>query len=87
MRGKAGVIARDWGVFVFPDTNAHHAGTKPQHCYSVAFDARELWGKSANSRERVYIDLWEDYLEPIASKSKPKSRKRKTATRSKRVKP
>jgi nitrile hydratase beta subunit len=62
-RGKAGVIARDWGVFVFPDTNAHHAGTKPQHCYSVSFAARELWGKSANSRDRVLIDLWEDYLE------------------------
>ncbi len=71
VRGKAGVIARDWGVFVFPDTNAHHAGTKPQHCYSVSFAARELWGKSANAnrRDRVLIDLWEDYLEPIAAKS------------------
>jgi len=78
VRGKAGVIARDWGVFVFPDTNAHHAGTKPQHCYSVSFDARELWGKSADSRERVYIDLWEDYLEPVASKSKRQSTKRRT---------
>ena len=28
VRGKAGVIARDWGVFVFPDTNAHHAGSQ-----------------------------------------------------------
>ncbi len=81
VRGKAGVIARDWGVFVFPDTNAHHAGKKPQHCYSVAFDARELWGKSAkaNCRERVHLDLWEDYLEPIAPKSKPKAAKRTTA--------
>jgi len=81
VRGKAGVIERDWGVFVFPDTNAHHAGLKRQHCYSVAFDARELWGKSAkaNSRERVYIDLWEDYLEPITSKSKAKTAKRKAA--------
>ena len=87
VRGKSGVVARDWGVFVYPDTNAHRAGTKPQHCYSVAFDARELWGKSANSHERVYIDLWEDYLEPIATKSKSKSQKRKRATRSKRVKP
>jgi nitrile hydratase subunit beta len=79
VRGKTGTVARDWGVFVFPDTNAHHAGEKPQHCYCVAFDARELWGKSA-SRERLYIDLWEDYLEPIASKSaarsKPQPRKR-----------
>ncbi|HLX04051.1 MAG TPA: SH3-like domain-containing protein, partial [Candidatus Binatus sp.] len=79
VRGKTGVIARDWGVFVFPDTNAHHAGTKPQHCYSVLFDARELWGKPANSRERLYIDLWEDYLEPIAPKPKAKSSKRKNA--------
>lgn len=77
VRGKAGVIARDWGVFVFPDTNAHHAGTKPQHCYSVSFDARELWGKPASSRERLYIDLWEDYLEPIAPE--PKAAKRTTA--------
>jgi nitrile hydratase len=81
VRGKSGVIVRDWGVFVFADTNAHHAGTKPQHCYSVSFEARELWGKSAkaNSRERVYIDLWEDYLEPLASKSKPKAAKRTKA--------
>ena len=77
VRGKAGVIARDWGVFAFPDTNAHHAGAKRQHCYSVSFDARELWGKSANSRERVYIDLWEDYLEPIASKSKLRTIKKR----------
>ena len=76
VRGKSGVIARDWGVFDFADTKAHRAGAKPQHCYSVAFDARELWGKSANSRERVYIDLWEDYLEPVATKSKSQKRKR-----------
>ena len=84
VRSKAGVIARDWGVFVFPDTNAHHAGTKPQHCYSVAFDARELWGKSAkaNGRERVYLDLWEDYLEPIALKSKRQATSRQTERRS-----
>ena len=79
VRGKAGVIERDWGVFAFPDTNAHHAGTKPQHCYSVAFGARELWGKPVNSRERVYLDLWEDYLEPIASNSTRQTTKRKTA--------
>ena len=79
VRGKTGIVAHDWGVFVFPDTNAHHAGTKPQHCYSVLFDARELWGKSASSRERLYIDLWEDYLEPIASKPDVKTSKRKKA--------
>ena len=84
VRGKRGVIARDWGVFIFADTNAHHAGTKRQHCYSVAFDAHELWGKPARSRERIYIDLWEDYLEPTESKSKSRPR-RKSQARTKRV--
>lgn len=65
VRGRAGIIRRDLGVFVFPDTNAHHAGEDPQHVYSVEFNARELWGKGA--RERVYVDLWEDYLEPAAT--------------------
>lgn len=76
VRGKRGVIARNWGVFVFPDTNAHHAGTMPQHCYSVEFEAGELWGKSANGRDRVLIDLWETYLEPIEVGAKPPSRGR-----------
>jgi nitrile hydratase subunit beta len=86
VRGKRGVIARDYGVFVFPDTNAHHAGTKPQHCYSVSFEARELWGKSRSSRERVLVDLWEDYLEPIATDAKPQRRKAASSKRAARTK-
>ncbi len=61
VRGKPGVVVRDLGVFTFPDTNAHDAGRNPQHCYTVCFKARDLWG--AGARVRVYIDLWEDYLE------------------------
>lgn len=83
VRSKRGVIARDWGVFALPDNSAHHAGTKPQHCYSVRFEARELWGKSANNRERVLVDLWEDYLEPSDTNSKTKTRKRATTKRKK----
>jgi nitrile hydratase len=63
-RGKLGTIVRDHGVFVFPDTRAHFQGDRPQHVYSVRFDARELWGSQANPRDGVYVDLWEDYLEP-----------------------
>ena len=48
----------------FPDTNAHFLGEKPQHVYSVRFAARELWGEQASPRDSVYIDLWDDYLEP-----------------------
>ena len=63
-RGKMGTIVRDHGVFVFPDTNAEFQGDKPQHVYSVRFAARELWGEQASSRDTVYLDLWDDYLEP-----------------------
>jgi len=63
-RGKLGTIDRHHGAFVFPDTNAHFIGEKPQHVYSVRFAARELWGEQASPRDAVYIDMWDDYLEP-----------------------
>jgi nitrile hydratase beta subunit len=63
-RGKLGIVDKDHGVYVFPDTNAHFLGEKPQHVYSVRFAARELWGEQAAPRDAVYIDLWDDYLEP-----------------------
>jgi nitrile hydratase subunit beta len=63
-RGKFGTIHLDHGVFVFPDTNAHFLGEKPQHVYSVRFAARELWGEQASPRDSVYLDMWDDYLEP-----------------------
>jgi nitrile hydratase subunit beta len=78
VRGRTGVIHRDLGVFVFPDTNAHRAGENPQHVYSVEFDARELWGKREGAR--VYVDLWEDYLEPAP----PRPRVSALATRNRR---
>ena len=53
-RGKAGTVERDHGVFVFPDTNAHFLGEKPQHVYSVRFAARELWGEQAAPHDTVY---------------------------------
>lgn len=69
-RGHHGIIRHDWGVFVFPDTHAHGSGTKPQHCYAVEFDGRELWGDDHPQGERVSVDLWEDYLEAGDPRSK-----------------
>jgi nitrile hydratase len=63
-RGKIGIVERDHGVFVFPDTNAQFMGEKPQHVYSVRFSARELWGQQASIQDSVHVDLWDDYLEP-----------------------
>src|SRR5262249_24457413 len=57
-RGRVGVVVRDHGVFVFPDTNAEFTGEKPQHVYSVRFAARELWGEQASPRHFVHLDMW-----------------------------
>jgi nitrile hydratase subunit beta len=62
-RGKVGVVERDHGVFLFPDTNAEFLGEKPQHVYAVRFAARELWGEQASPRDFVNVDMWDDYLE------------------------
>jgi nitrile hydratase subunit beta len=64
-RGSTGVVDRIHGAHVFPDSNAHFRGENPQHLYSVRFSARELWGEAAAARDAVYIDLWEDYIEPV----------------------
>jgi len=63
-RGKIGTVERDHGVFLFADSNAHFQGEKPQHLYSVRFAARELWGEQAAPRDAVYVNLWDDHLEP-----------------------
>ena len=64
VRGKVGTVVRDYGVFTFPDSHAQNAGDPPQHVYSVRFAARELWGSDAPARDALYIDMWDDYLEP-----------------------
>jgi nitrile hydratase len=63
-RGRRGVIHRDHGVFVFPDTHAMSQDPKPQHVYSVRFGAPELWGPAASPRHFIHVDLWDDYLDP-----------------------
>lgn len=64
-RGKRGVIHLFHGVETLPDANAHNRGPSPEPLYSVRFDARELWGASADGPGSVFIDLWESYLEPF----------------------
>lgn len=63
-RGKQGVVDRDHGVFGLPDTLAHGQGESAQHVYSVRFDATELWGDAGTGKGSVFIDLWDDYLDP-----------------------
>jgi nitrile hydratase len=46
---------------VFPDTNAHGHGERPQYVYAVSFAAAVLWGTGDHT---VRVDVFETYLEP-----------------------
>ncbi len=66
VRGRVGTVVEDFGVYALQDSDAagQQPGDRPQHVYSVRFEARELWGDRAGAGDSVYVDLWEDYLEP-----------------------
>ena len=63
VRGRAGVIHEHHGAHVLPDLSAEGVRVG-RHLYSVRFEALELWGENAQSNSAVYVDLWDDYLEP-----------------------
>jgi nitrile hydratase beta subunit len=63
-RGKTGIVERNRGVFALPDNEVYNIDPNPQHVYLIRFTARELWGEAAPKRDTLYIDMWEDYLEP-----------------------
>lgn len=65
LRGKQGTIAIDHGVFVFPDTLAHGNGEKPQHCYTVHFTAKDVWGDKGGAMDTVRADLFDDYMDAL----------------------
>lgn len=62
-RGKPGMIHAHHGAHIFADSAARGDET-PQHIYSVVFEARDLWPEARNNRDRIFLDLWESYLEP-----------------------
>jgi nitrile hydratase len=63
-RGQVGTVAIVHPPFVLPDTNAHGRGEHPEHVYAVRFDARELFGETAEPGTTLHVDLFESYLEP-----------------------
>jgi nitrile hydratase len=62
-RGHVGVIERDHGCHVFPDSAALDSGENPQWLYTVVFDGAELWGPNADPTVKISIEAFEPYLE------------------------
>jgi nitrile hydratase len=61
--GKPGVIVAHLGATVFPDAKTVGRHALPQHQYTVAFQAADLWGAAAEPGTEVRVDLFESYLE------------------------
>jgi nitrile hydratase len=61
-RGRHGVVAAHAGRPPLADAGAR-GEIRNEHLYSVAFEAAELWPEAEGSRDKVYVDLWESYLE------------------------
>ena len=64
-RGRIGTIETVHGAFVVADRNAATGDRTPETLYTVRFDAVELWGPEADPRDRLSLDLWDLYLEPV----------------------
>jgi nitrile hydratase subunit beta len=62
VRGRRGVIEAWHGAHVHPDAKAH-GQDRAEPLYTVAFDAAELWPEAVGRHDRVFLDLWESYLE------------------------
>ena len=67
VRGRVGTVVEDYGVYALQDSDevGRQPCDRPQHVYSVRFEARELWGDRAAARDAVHVDLWEEYLEAV----------------------
>ncbi len=63
VRGRVGEIDAQHGGHVLADASARgeHRG---EHLYTVSFASADLWPEANGSRDRVFVDLWESYLEP-----------------------
>jgi nitrile hydratase beta subunit len=64
VRGKEGVIEALHGNFILPDLRVENGTKLYQPVYRLCFKAQDLWGEDASPKDKLYIEMWEDYLEP-----------------------
>lgn len=63
VRGRKGVVVNHAGAEPLPELAAEGI-CAPQNLYMVRFEATELWGRDHEGHEAVYLELWDNYLEP-----------------------
>jgi nitrile hydratase beta subunit len=63
VRGRTGIIHSHHGGHIFADASAR-GEERGEHLYTVSFASSDLWPEAKGSSDRVFVDLWESYLEP-----------------------
>lgn len=63
-RGAVGAVVEYAGHHPLPDERAHGRASRPRAVYHVRFAAADLFGRGDHD---VTVELWEDYLEPLAT--------------------
>jgi nitrile hydratase beta subunit len=63
VRGKTGTVVGVTPAYPFPDAAGHGVAAEEEPTYDVGFDARHLWGETADAAT-VNVGLFESYLEP-----------------------
>jgi hypothetical protein len=67
IRGKTGWIELVYGDFLNPESLAFGGDGLPKRTlYLVAFDQKDVWGKSAGAKDKVLVDIYEHWLDPVA---------------------
>lgn len=62
-RAKRAEVVAYRGVHVYPDANV--AGERRgEPLYTVMIPHADLWPEAKGSKDKIYLDLWEPYLEP-----------------------
>ena len=67
IRGKSGWIERVYGDFLNPESLAFgRDGLPKKTLYLVAFNQRDVFGKSEGSQDKVLVDIYDHWLDPAA---------------------
>ena len=65
IRGKTGVIERYYGDFPNPEELAYGKDGLPRRpLYLVGFDQGDVWQAYPAAGDRLYVDVYEHWLEP-----------------------
>ena len=64
IRGKRGRVERVNGLYPIEDEQEYAKDQVPQAVYTVGFDGVEVWGPECEPNLKVYLELWEGYLQP-----------------------